>query len=148
MSYSSIWPTDRILSGAITSGQSRSGSDGSEVGTLHSPKIQHYWSLTIRLFSVISRTLVGESYPSAEMQSVCSTAPADLAYNALNDIVNVQNSSKRSLLLWRRWLQINETHIILLDAKREKTFNFFYLLLLQLFVSTTNDQLLPSQLRM
>ena len=28
-------------------------------GTLHSPKLQHYWILTIRLFSVISRTLVG-----------------------------------------------------------------------------------------
>ena len=29
-------------------------------GTLHSLKLQHYWSLTIRLLSVISRTLVGE----------------------------------------------------------------------------------------
>ena len=27
--------------------------------TLHSPKLQHYWSLTIRLFNIISRTLVG-----------------------------------------------------------------------------------------
>ena len=27
-------------------------------GTLHSPKLQHYWNLTIRLFSVISRTFV------------------------------------------------------------------------------------------
>ena len=29
------------------------------VDTPHSPKLQHYWSLTIRLFSVISRTIVG-----------------------------------------------------------------------------------------
>ena len=28
------------------------------MGTLHSPKLQHYWSLTIRLFCIISRTLV------------------------------------------------------------------------------------------
>ena len=28
------------------------------VTTLHSPKLQHYWSLTIRLFIVITRTLV------------------------------------------------------------------------------------------
>ena len=28
-------------------------------GTQHSPKLQHYCSLTIRLFNVISRTLVG-----------------------------------------------------------------------------------------
>ena len=38
-------------------------------GTLHSPTLQHYWNLTISLFSVISRTLfVGY----AEMQSVYS----------------------------------------------------------------------------
>ena len=41
-------------------------------GTPYSPKLQHYWSLTIRLFSVISRTHIGKSYPSAEMQSVYS----------------------------------------------------------------------------
>ena len=47
-------------------------------GTHHSPKLQYYWNLTIKLFSVISRTLVGGgSYPSAEMQSVYSTALAD-----------------------------------------------------------------------
>ena len=33
--------------------------------------------LNIRLFSVLSRTLIGGSYPSAEVQSVYSTAPAD-----------------------------------------------------------------------
>ena len=37
-------------------------------------------NLSIRLFSVISRTLVGGGlYPSAEMQSVYSTVPADWA---------------------------------------------------------------------
>ena len=40
-------------------------------------------SLTIRLFSIIFRTHVcsggGGSYPSAEMQSVCSTFPANWA---------------------------------------------------------------------
>ena len=45
--------------------------------TPHSPKLQHYWSLTIRLFSVISRRDVGGSYHSAEMQSVYSTASAN-----------------------------------------------------------------------
>ena len=29
------------------------------MGTPHSPKLQHYWSLTIRLLRVISRTLIG-----------------------------------------------------------------------------------------
>ena len=31
--------------------------------TLQSPKRQHYWNLTIRLFSVISRTIVGGILP-------------------------------------------------------------------------------------
>ena len=38
-------------------------------GAQHSQKLPHYWNLTIRLFSVISRTLVGYgSYPSAEVR--------------------------------------------------------------------------------
>ena len=40
---------------------------------------QHYWNLTIRLFSIISRTLVRLSYPSTEMQSAYSTTIADWA---------------------------------------------------------------------
>ena len=44
------------------------------MGALHFPKLQHHWNLTIRLFSVLSRTLVGGwSYTSAEKQSVYST---------------------------------------------------------------------------
>ena len=37
--------------------------------TPHSPKLQYYWSLSDRLFNVISRILVGESYPTAKYQS-------------------------------------------------------------------------------
>ena len=49
-------------------------------GTPHSPKLQYYRSLTIRLFSVIYRTLVRwESYLSAEKQSDYYTAAADWA---------------------------------------------------------------------
>ena len=33
------------------------------MGTPHSPKLQHYWNFTIRLFSVISRTLFGRVLP-------------------------------------------------------------------------------------
>ena len=53
------WPIDRILSGATSLGQSGPRSKGN----IHSPKLQHYWSLTIRLFSVISRTLIEEVLP-------------------------------------------------------------------------------------
>ena len=48
-------------------------------GTPHSPKLQHYWRLTIRLFNVNTGNSLGKSYPSAEMQSVYSAAPADWA---------------------------------------------------------------------
>ena len=33
-------------------------------GILHPPKPQHHWNFTIRLFSVICRTLIKGSYPS------------------------------------------------------------------------------------
>ena len=78
--FSSIWLIYRTLSGATISSQSGPWSDGQWTGTMHSPKLQHYWNLTIRLFCVISKTIVGGgSYPSAEKQSVYSIAPANWA---------------------------------------------------------------------
>ena len=47
--------------------------------TPHFPKLKHHWNLTIRLFSVISGHSLEKSYPSAEMQSVYSTALAEWA---------------------------------------------------------------------
>ena len=45
----------------------------------HSPKLQYYWSVTIKLFCVIQRYLLGESYHFVVMQSVYSTVSADWA---------------------------------------------------------------------
>ena len=62
-------------------------------GALHFPKLIHYWNLTIRLFSVISRTLVeagGGSYPSVEMQLMYSTASAIMA----EMLIRIIHSSK------------------------------------------------------
>ena len=70
---------DRTQSGATTPGQSRLGSDGIEGFALQSPKLQYYWSLTLRWFSVISKTLIGEVLPTAEMQSEYSATPANRA---------------------------------------------------------------------
>ena len=57
--FSSFWHIDNTLSSATTLSPSGPGSNGNE-GVLHiPPKLQHYWSLTIRLFSVIYRTLIG-----------------------------------------------------------------------------------------
>ena len=54
----SVWPTHRGLSGATTLRQSGPGNKGNIRGTPHSPNLQS-WSLTVRLFSVIIRTLNG-----------------------------------------------------------------------------------------
>ena len=69
--FSSIWPIDRTLSEEVIFLARR--------GNTHPPKLQHYWLFTLRLF-VISWTLAEKgSYPSAEVQSVYSTASADWA---------------------------------------------------------------------
>ena len=60
-------------------------------GTLHFLKVQHYWSLTIRWFYVkILDTCYGEACtrPSAEIQSVYSTAPADWAIEIIELYAN------------------------------------------------------------
>ena len=69
------------LSGATTPDQSGLGSDGNE-GVLRIPQISSITgNLTIRWFSVISGHLLWGrgAYPSAEMQSMYSTVPADWA---------------------------------------------------------------------
>ena len=55
--------------------------------TPHFPNLQHYWSLTIKLFCVISRTL-GCCYPSTEMELVYSIAPADWGRTKVNMPLN------------------------------------------------------------
>ena len=79
MQFSPIWPIVRTLSGATTLDQRGPESNTNE--RVHSQKFQHKWNLIIRLFSVISRILVGGggSYPSAEVQSAYSIVPADRA---------------------------------------------------------------------
>ena len=73
MSNNSILPIDRTLSDAPTLGQGEPRSNDNK-GVLNIPPKLQDWSLTIRLFNVISRTLVGGggSNPSAEMQLVYS----------------------------------------------------------------------------
>ena len=58
MSNSSIRPIDRTLSGATTPGPEWAWEQSQWRSALHFSKLQHYWSLTIRLFSIISRKFV------------------------------------------------------------------------------------------
>ena len=80
MSNSSIWPIDRILSGATTPGQSGPGTDVSET-VLHIPQSSSITEASLSNCSVsyLRRWLREGSSPSAEMQSVYSTPPADWA---------------------------------------------------------------------
>ena len=76
MLSTSVWPIDRTLSGATTLGQSGPGSDGNEE-VLCFPQSS---GLTLALPSDClmlypGHLLEGGSYPSAEMESVYSTAP-------------------------------------------------------------------------
>ena len=93
MSKSSIGAINRTLSGATTSGQNGSRSSGNEgVGTLHSLKFQHYWSLIIRWFNVILTTLIGgESYLSTGLQSVYFTGPANWALQQLKQRLRLKS---------------------------------------------------------
>ena len=59
MLNSSILSIDKILSGTNSPGQSGPWSDGNERLLSPSIKLPHYWSFIIRLFNVISSTLVG-----------------------------------------------------------------------------------------
>ena len=79
--FSSIQPIDRTLSGATTLGQSGPGSDGNEV-LLQIPKSSSITrtSPSDCLVSYSGHSL-GESDPSAEVQSMYSTAPANWAIN-------------------------------------------------------------------
>ena len=78
MSNNSIWPIDRTLPGATTSGQCGPGNDGNE-GIFHIP---HSSSITGALpsdYLVSYPGNLGESYSSAVIQLVYSTAPAEWA---------------------------------------------------------------------
>ena len=73
----------RILSGTTTPGQSGSGSIGNE-GVLHIPQSSKIGASPSDGFvSYPGHWLGWGSYPSAEMQFVYSTAPANRAYLSL-----------------------------------------------------------------
>ena len=112
-----IWPIDRTISGATTPGQRGFGSDGNE-GILHIPqtsnftvaspsdclgsypghslvRVSAFYRDTVGVFyNPADCSTLGESYPSAEMQSLYSATPADWAtlgesYPVCRDAVDI-----------------------------------------------------------
>ena len=78
--FSSVWPIDNTLSGATTPGQSGPGSDGNE-GLLRIPESSSITETSIwYCFVSYPGHSLGEGYyPSAEVLSVYSAFPVDLA---------------------------------------------------------------------
>ena len=78
LNVSNIWPIDKTLSDATTPGQNESGSNGNEsvFSILQSSRITGA-SPSDCLMLYPGYLSGGGSYPSAEMQSMYSTAPAD-----------------------------------------------------------------------
>ena len=77
--FNSIWPIDRILSGATTPGQNGPGSDGNE-GVFCIPQSSSITGTSPSDCLVpYPRDSLVESYTSSEMQLLYSTAPADWA---------------------------------------------------------------------
>ena len=62
----------------------------------HSPNLPN-WSRAIRLFNVISRTLIEGSYSPAEVQSVYFTAPADWGGEMPLGGTELENNQKESV---------------------------------------------------
>ena len=89
--FSSIWPIDMTQSAATTPDQSGLGSDGNKRGTLHFPKLRHYWNLTIRLYSVIYRTLVGEVLPLGRDAVSVFNSPSRLGNYCIGVIWQIRN---------------------------------------------------------
>ena len=77
MSNSSIWPKDRALSVAYTPGKSGTGSDSNEF-VLPIPQISNINEVSPSDYLVSNPGhSFGESYSSAELQSVYSSATDD-----------------------------------------------------------------------
>ena len=83
MSNSSIGPIERILSGTTTPSQSGPGSNGHK-GALHIPHSFKAGTLPLDFLLCQNQETHGKgSYPSAEMQLVYSTVPANKAWHLL-----------------------------------------------------------------
>ena len=97
--FSSIWPIDRTLIRYTTPRQSGPGSDGNQ-GVLRIPQSSSIAGTSSSDCLVVYREhSLGGSYPSAEKQSVYSTAPA----NCARDDKGVHTFQIQSIILF--WVQ-------------------------------------------
>ena len=120
-----LWP----LSGAATPGQSGSGNNGNE-GVLCIPQSSSITgtSPSDYLVSCPGHSFGWGSYPSAEVQSVYSTAPADWA-------IYVTNHHVRLHYIWQIWFNQSQLMIYNMKLSHELVIIIFYLSLNYLIFS-------------
>ena len=95
MQFSSIQPIDSALSGATTTGQNGPGSDGNE-GVLRIPQSSSITgSLPLDCLVSYIGTHDGVSYSFAEVQSVYSKAPVNLA-SVVYSVIGITLKSTRT----------------------------------------------------
>ena len=70
--------------------------------TPHSPKLQHYWSMTIRLFDVIYRTLVTGVLPLCRDTVGVLYSPCRLSWKELEEQTNNNNDISKLYTLRRK----------------------------------------------
>ena len=118
MSNSSIWPIDRSLSDATTLGQKGHRSKSNE-GILHIPQSSRTGASPPNSLMSYAGNTLGESYFAAEIQSVYSTAPADLARD-------FEDRSKRTCYnLYHRHLHFHSFYSSLASSKHMYLLVFF-----------------------
>ena len=87
--FNSIWPIDMTIR-CFHSGREWTWDRWQWRGTPHSPKLQHYCSLTIRLLNIISRTLVeGPLTPLPRFNRCFLKAQPIGQYNSSKDTTTV-----------------------------------------------------------
>ena len=143
MSNSPFWPIDRTLSGATTLGHSGSGSNGNE-GVLHIPQSITKAASSDSLVSYPGHSL-GESYPSAEMQSVYFTAPINWAKNIWVTVISWDVVVVKDLILTgMTWRFSVVEHMILGEHSNHNRISFrFDLVSLLNGISTFMGYLMP-----
>ena len=151
MQFNSIWPIDRTLSGATTPAKSGPGSNGNE-GVLRIPQSSSIsgTSPSDCFVSYSEQLWRGRAYPSAEVQSVYSTAPANWIKDSWWAIVRfyywcsrflygTQNYSHKRLIMVL-WFLKKQVFIVGVTSSVRSGFKFRIFLSLRLVcLSTSND---------
>ena len=107
-------------------------------GTLHSLKLQHHWNLAIRLFSVISRTLIGRGLTPLQSCSWCILQPQPTGQTDIKKIrlkwfghrVHKNNASNDHRTKWRYFVdKYAGEHFGVYTDNNENTYDNIYLLI-------------------